>query len=457
MIRCRARGHGRATSASPGWFEGLIACVACIAWAVGAARAAGAASSNEILMTYWSDDTSRHAGYPLPGSVDAAGMRQDNSELLQQLDVIDVLAYAFLQVDLAGNLYFRNPRVDLSTRDGELFCRQQPATCPNAENAMTGSFDAFARLTNGQHALKKIISVGGADSQRSLEDTVNHLEVFIGSAVALIHAYRLDGIDLDFEPDTFFGAHQGERIAEIVSRLRKALGDRAFISIEVPADWETLRSFDCPSFSGCSGNLASVARNGYVSLMGYSFHGPDYPGPVTGNDSALYSDPEEPLVPGFYHASDEQAIEYLTFRKVPVDRILLGYPGYFVAYGGVQDSSGAHGLYQPFDRSKTPTYDIHGLKGIGSYRVAETLLDSGLTSHGVFVNDQLSAVYAYDPSKRLWISYENAASVASKARYVLAKHLAGMMMWEIGEDLPISNSGSLLRSARENLARGPTR
>jgi chitinase len=420
-----------------------------LAFAMRAVTAA-AEPAHEILMTYWSDDTTNHPDYPLPGSVDAAGVALKNTGFLRQLDAIDVLAYAFLQVDAAGEVYFRNPAVDLSASDSQGFCHQNPAACPKAQGAVAGSFDAFAHLTNRLGTLKKVISVGGAGSQRSLDNALGHPEVFVRSAVALLHAFGVDGIDLDFEPDAFFGPNQGDQIGKIIADLRKDLGEQAFISIELPGDWETLRSFDCPAGSRCQNSLGLVAHSAYVSLMGYDFHGPEH-SPVTGNHANLYSDPDEPLLAGFYHLSDQQAVEYLTFRRVPANRILLGYPAYFVAYGGVEASPGTHGLYQPFDKSKTPAYDLGGTKGRGSYRVAETLLKSGFTEHSVLVNGKLSAVYAYDPSQDQWLSYDNSALVAGKARYVVSRHMGGLMMWEIGQDFPITNSKSLLRSAHAAL------
>ncbi|HTV80008.1 MAG TPA: glycoside hydrolase family 18 protein [Steroidobacteraceae bacterium] len=397
-----------------------------------AATAASAAGSG-ILMTYWSDDPAAHPGDPLPGSVGADGMPVQNAALLRQLDDIDVLAYAFLRVDETGNVYFRNPAVDLSAADAG-FCRRNPPACPPRQGPASGSFDAFVHLTNRQQALKRIISVGGAGSQRSLDFAVAHPETFVRSVTALIQSFGLDGIDLDFEPDGFFGAGQGEGLATIIAELHQELGPRAFMSLELP----------------CQRNLATVAQSAYLSLMGYDFHGPEY-SPVTAHQANLYSDPEEPFLAGFYHLSDQQSLDYLTFRRVPAQMILLGFPAYFVAYGGVASPAGANGAFQPFDKSRTPVYDLGGARGRGSYRVAASLLQSGFREHRVRVNGRLSAVYAYDPARRQWLSYDNAALVAAKARYVLDRHLGGMMMWEIGEDLPAEHPGSLLRSAHEAL------
>ncbi len=225
-------------------------CWACIA---GTSPAWGAPP---ILMTYWSDNTARFAGYPIPGSVAASGATQTNPPMQRQLDAINVLAYGFLQADAAGQVQFGNPAID----------------------RLEGSFAAFAHLDNRTHTLQKIISIGGADSQSSLDNALNHPVEFVRSAAALIHEYHLDGIDLDFEPDTFFGPGQGERYAQLIASLRQSLGPAAFISIEVPADRETLRSIDCPADAHCRNDLALIAADAYVSLMGYDYHHPDYPG-----------------------------------------------------------------------------------------------------------------------------------------------------------------------------------
>jgi len=424
----------------------LVAVMILLAHAVNATQV----HTHTILMTFWSDDISKYASYPIPGSLNKGSALQQNEALLKQLDAINVLAYAFLQVDGSGHVYFSRPSIDLSPSDVQHFCRKQPSSCPNAATAWSGSFSAFAKLDNKNHTLQKVISIGGAGSQKTFENAIQHPEAFIQSATDLIHAYHLNGVDLDFEPDAFFDLHEGQSYAQLVLDLRRALGNQAFISIEVPGDWETLRSIDCPTNNSCNNNLGIIADKAYVSLMGYDFHGPYYPGTVTGNSSNLYTDPDEPLLPDFYHISDNQAIEYLTFNNVPANKIILGFPAYFRDYGGVKASPGSYGLYHPFDKSETPTYDL-GTKGVGSYQVARKLLESGFTQHCLLVDNKISAVYAYNKLSWQWISYEDPSSITAKANYVLAMHLAGMMMWEIGEDMPINYSTSLLRSAHSVL------
>lgn len=403
-----------------------------------------AAPTHKILMTYWADNKPQYIAYPVPGSFDHVGTQQ-NRALTKQLNAINVLAYAFLQVDDHGQVYFSHPSVDLSQYDVRHFCRSEPASCPNADAAFAGSFLAFSRLNNRYHSLKRIISIGGSGSEKSFNNAIRNTDAFIQSAVRLIRAYRLDGIDLDFELYALFNQHQANQYTQLVVGLSQALGKQAFISVEMPGDHETLHSMDCSAANVCHNNLRMIAENAYVSLMGYDFHNPTYLPYVTGNSSNLYTDSHAPSPSSFYRISDDQAIKYLIGSGVPAGKIILGFPAYFHIYGGVHDQSSSYGLYQPFDPKQTPV-DVLG-PGTGPYRSIDQLLASGFTQHYLTIDHKISAVFAYDPVKHQWISYEDQVSVAAKAHYVVANHLAGMMMWEIGEDMPVANQQSLLRTA----------
>lgn len=337
------------------------------------AHAESSDPSSPILMSFWAHNQARYPGDPIPGSRSRMGVRQENSVLNQKLDVINVLAYSFLAVDESGNVYFSDPAVDLSSSDVFGFCRNQPVSCPNSNAAMAGSFTAFAKLNNKSGTLRKIISIGGANSQKVFDYAIKHPDAFVQSASAIVRAYHLDGIDLDFEPNAFFTVNDAQPYAKLVASLRSELGQQAFISVEVPGDRETLRSMNCPNNSSCNDNLRAIAANAYVVLMGYQFHDPYYPGTITGNDSNLYSSPGEPLLPDFYHVSDNQAVEYLTYQGVPPGKVILGFPAYFVAYGGVGGLPGNHGLFQHFDSSLTPKFDWD-VKARGSYRTAVHLV-----------------------------------------------------------------------------------
>lgn len=133
-------------------------------------------------------------------------------------------------------------------------------------------------------------------------------------------------------------------------------------------------------------------------------------------------------------------------------------PGSVDASGAPQSNPTLLGSLDAIDvlayRSLTPAYGLD-IKGMGPYRLAQQLLARGFVSHETVIDGAVSAVHAYSASTHEWMSYESPRSVAAKAHYVIRRHLAGMMMWEIGEDLPLSDRRSLLRSARAALSRKP--
>lgn len=423
----------------------LLLCFPLSAWA-------GSGQNGKILLAFWCDHCPTQASDPLPGSLNGKGAPRQNPALQDQLSALNVVAYAFLQVDKQGQVYFAHPRTDLGPSDVKGYCLQHPGSCPDASTARHGSFAAFAGLDNRHHTLKKIVSIGGAGEFASFRHAVAHPKVFVDSVVALVRAYHLDGVDLDDEPPAFFGKQAGSGLVDLAKALRASLGPTAFISVDIPSDRETLRSIDNPTLHSWHDNLARMAKAAYLSVMGYGFHAPFHPGAATGNFANLYSDPNEPLLSDYYHSSDSQTIKYLTFVGVPPSRIILGFPATAFIYGGVEAKPGTHGLYQPFDRKDTPLGDLR--RGIASYRSVRKYLDKGFTQHYVLVDGKDSAVYAFNRAKKQWITYENPATIAAKAHYVLAKGLAGLMMWNLSLDAPETDHRSLLRSAHIALRLG---
>ena len=130
--------------------------------------------------------------------------------------------------------------------------------------------------------------------------------------------------------------------------------------------------------------------------MGYEFHSYLYLPYLTANNANLYSDPEEPNAPGFYHISDGQAVKYLTYLGVPESKIILGFPAYFHSYGGV--SAKKNGLYQPFNPDLTPIFNAR--KSVGSNVLLHDILQNGYETYYILMNGKISAAYAYNPTKK---------------------------------------------------------
>src|SRR3990167_2699124 len=190
------------------------------------------AMDHKLIVSYWSDGP-LYKNYPI----------KNNADLNQKISDINVLAYAFMQVDKNGHIYFQYPLSDLSESDVNGFCKSNSPFCQNVKTTrFEGNFDAFSKLNNKQHNLQKIISIGGSTSDATLNNALNHPNKFVKSAKTIIQYYHLNGIDLDFEPSGLFSKIQSDQYAFLVNLLRKQLEKTAYISIELPGDNETLNS-----------------------------------------------------------------------------------------------------------------------------------------------------------------------------------------------------------------------
>lgn len=382
-------------------------------------------TKDKLIVSYWSDGPF-YKHYPI----------KRNKNLAKKINNVNVLAYAFMQVDKNGHVFFQYPSSDLSKLDLNSFCKSNPRFCPDVNaTKFNGNFDAFSKLNNNQYDLKKIISVGGAGSEKTLENALNHPNEFIRSVKTLIDYFQLNGVDLDFEPSGLFSNAQSNQYVSLVKLLRVSLGNAAYISVELPGDNETLNSIGRKS-------LDLISNDAYISLMGYEFHSAFYSPLITGNNSNLYSDAAEPNINHFYHISDDQAVKHLTYLGVPPNKIILGFPAYFHAYGDVNRKN--HGLYQSFNPAMTPVYER---KGIGFDSALKNILSEDFNVHYILMNHHISAVYAYNAKRKIWISFDDARSIYAKCQYVMNNNLAGMMMWNIQEDYPASSRDSLLRAA----------
>ena len=298
-----------------------------------------------------------------------------------------------------------------------------------------GNFSAFSKLQNKAGELKKIISIGGAGDKDSFQNAVTHIHAFVDSVSTVIDHYHLDGLDLDFEPDVFTPTIS-QQYAQLVSVLRDKLGENLIITIDMEPDQQIKQSY----WKIISSNV------NYISDMCYNFHSPYFSPHITGYNSNLYSDVNEPMIKNYYHISCDQSIHYLTFLGVPPQKIILGFPSYGLAYGGVSENN--NGLFQSYDPKKTPTFNT-GIKpkGYVQYKTILTLLHSGFHEHTTFFNGYPSAVWAYNKKTQQFIAYDNVSVVKEKARYIKQNHLAGLMTWAINDDAPSLSQQSLLHAA----------
>jgi len=128
----------------------------------------------------------------------------------------------------------------------------------------------------------------------------------------------------------------------------------------------------------------------------------------------LYSTKENP-------ESVDYGVNLLEKMGVPSKKIVIGAAFYGRMWEDVEDSS--NGLYR---QGK--------FKRMISRRNYETTLssDSGFVSYW---DSTANAAYAYNPTQKLFATFENERSVELKAKYVIDKGLGGIMFWQLRDDL----------------------
>jgi len=322
---------------------------------------------------------------------------------------------------------------------------------------------AFANIENGRvvagfksdqanlaflHALKRqnpnltvLISVGGWLWSTYFSDvslTAESRAVFIKSAMDVVTANHLDGVDIDWEYPGMpgaghpFRAEDKQNFTLLLKEMRARFDaetarthHRLYLSVAAAASDEFLEHTEM--------GKAQVYLD-TVNLMAYDYYEPDSDA-ITGHHAPLYANPADP-----HKASAAASVEAYEKAGVPAAKIVLGVPFYGHVWAGVPDHN--HGLYQP--GKPAPGIDA-------SYQeIMATMLNPALPNRGYirYWDSAASVPYLYNAEKQTFVSYEDPESLAAKCDYVKSHKLGGVMFWEYGND----PSGTLLNTIHAALA-----
>ena len=278
-------------------------------------------------------------------------------------------------------------------------------------------------------SLTVLISVGGWGWSGGFSDaalTAQSRVRFVESAVAFVKQHDLDGVDVDWEYPGLpgaghrFRAEDKQNFTLLLRALRarldeqgKALHRRMYLTIAAGSSEEWMDHTD----------MAAVARTvDRVNLMAYDYYEPS-DDKRTGNHAPLFTDPADPK-----HVSANASVLAMEKAGVPAEKLVLGVPFYGHAWGDVAPGK-THGLFQPGKPAAVGYLQYSALK--------EKLKQGGFTR---FWDAAASAPYLYDPKERIFVSYEDPASLQLKCEYVKQHALGGIMFWEYSGD----PSGELL-------------
>lgn len=150
--------------------------------------------------------------------------------------------------------------------------------------------------------------------------------------------------------------------------------------------------------------------------------------PVTGHQAALYNQDAAG------HSADK-AVNYILSKGVPASKINIGSPLYCKGWGGVKPDAEGNLVGVPGSAD--------GYQGDKNWNVLKSMEllavpDGELGWHAGY-DESAEAAYLYNdnPSSKYYgnfLTYDNEKSVQAKTDYINDKGLAGLIVWEIGND-----------------------
>ncbi|MEA3138519.1 MAG: chitinase [Gammaproteobacteria bacterium] len=293
-----------------------------------------------------------------------------------------------------------------------------------ADTSLETSLLRVVALKKTNPRLKIIISIGGwqADGFSDAALTDASRAVFADSAVELVRKYALDGVDIDWE-------YPGQGVAGIkyrtedrqnFTRLLKALRDKLDLASAAQGRTGgnryslTIASADREYFDHTEMDTLHVYLD-WINVMSYDFF--NSLTPTTGHHAGLY---KASAASPTDRDADTSVKQHLA-AGIPPEKIVLGVAFYGRGFTGVRPIN--RGLNQPYERFEA-AHDYSELA-------------NSLISRQGFVrywDDRAKAPYLWNSVSRTFITYDDPQSIRTKAQYVKAHHLGGMMFWELSED-----------------------
>nr|AHZ21076.1 chitinase [Eriocheir sinensis] len=287
------------------------------------------------------------------------------------------------------------------------------------------AFDRFTALKKKNTNLVTLLAVGGwnegSAKYSSMASSAATRKIFADSCVEMLKEHDFDGLDLDWEYPTQRGGAPEDK-ANFVLLLedpKEAMhANGMMLSAAVSAGKATIdEAYDIP---GVAANLD------LMNLMSYDLHGAW--DPYTHHQSGLYAHPDD--TGDNVYLNQDFAINYWIDGGMPADKIAQGVPLYGRCWTltsaddtGYYATATQPGIAGPYTRS--PGF-------LGYNEICEAITTRGWT----VVNDPaMHEPYVYSiTDNRIWCSYDDEASVTTKALYAKDHGLAGMMVWSVETD-----------------------
>ncbi|GAA5840043.1 hypothetical protein JCM3766R1_000652 [Sporobolomyces carnicolor] len=276
------------------------------------------------------------------------------------------------------------------------------------------------------------LTLGGWEGSKyfsNLVATVANRQKFAQTVSSWVNSYGFTAVSFDWE---FIGKQgagnnvvrstDAANLIKFFAILRTTLGSQITISADVPAG----------GIVGADGNkmtdLSKFAANlDYIALMTYDFYGPW--SSTTGAHSALYT-----CNAGSY--SIDQSVKDWTSWGVPACKLLLGVPGYSHRFKTASNKLATTTYnrsptisFQPLASPKvddlTPT-----TKELVSQKLLSSDLSKGMSGYTRYYDTCTQTPVLFNPSSKIFISYEDNFSFQAKGDFAKQKGLAGVAVYD---------------------------
>ena len=333
--------------------------------------------------------------------------------------------YAFSNVSENGECILGDPAADVERiyTATESLDGQNDATSA----AFHGNFNQLLELKQKYPDLKVLISIGGwswsGNFSKAAQDEESR-QRFAASCIDLyLKQYKgvFDGLDIDWEYPVSGGMNPGKpedkkNFTLLLGELRRQLDE-----LEAKEDRHYLLTIAAPIGPGNIRNLeldAIASTVDWINLMAYDFHG-------TWESSTNFNAPlfRTSTDPADASLNVDAAVQAYLTSSVPAEKLVLGVPFYGKGWSGVPDVDG--GLYQPASGAAPGTWEP------GSYEYKD--LQEYVSSEKRHWDAEAYVPWLYNPESKIFISYDDAQSLAAKAGYARDLGMAGVMIWELSQ------------------------
>ncbi len=279
----------------------------------------------------------------------------------------------------------------------------------------------LSELKKQKPDLKILISVGGWSWSKNFSDAVltdTSTRNFANSAVAIVARYNLDGVDIDWEYPAMIGDSNMFRpedkehytllfkyLREGLDKLKKNTRQKYFVTTAVGGSQDYIEHTEMDKVQ---------QYTDYINIMSYDYA--DGSDSVSNHHTNLYTSSADTA----QYSADRSIRAYMD-AGVPPQKIVIGIA--FYGKGWQMETTANNGLYE---KALKPS------RGGGFTYLQDSLINKN--GYIRYWDTIAHAPYLFNENKKIFISYDDEASVKDKCSYVKKYQLAGAMFWEYASD-----------------------